>query len=130
MATHSFGATLELALAGSPAFTSLGCIHDISGPNISVTSTDSSCLSTEWKTFIPGLVDAGEITLTIDFSETVYNLLHDALRTIVNGRIEEPGGSEITFECFITALGLTIPFDDRIVMPLTLKVTGESSTFA
>lgn len=130
MAIHSFGATLELALAASPAFTSLGCIHDISGPGISVTSTDSSCLSTEWKTFIPGLVDAGEITLTIDYSESTYNALHDVLRTVVAGRIEFPDGEEITFDCFITALGLTIPFDDRIVIPLTLKVTGESSTAA
>lgn len=130
MAIHSFGANLQLALAASPAFTDVGCIHDISGPNISVTSTDSSCLSTEWKTFIPGLIDAGEVTFTIDYNETDYNQMHAVLRQVIDGKIIFPGAEEITFECFIMNLGLTIPFDDRIVIPVTLKITGESSSAA
>lgn len=128
MAIHSFGADLSVEVTSG--FNSVGCIHDISGPNISVTSTDSSCLSTEWKTFIPGLGDGGEVTFTIDYSETNYNTLHGILRDVKSWRITMPDGETQDFDGFITALGLTIPFDDRIVVPVTIKVTGIPSTFA
>jgi len=108
----------------------IGNITSISGPNISRDSIDISTMDStnKWREFIPGMLDAGEVTFDVNYDgadgATANDLnaaLAAAASTILITCIDTS-----TFSCsgFVTALGTAIPFDDKITQSVTIKLTG------
>ncbi len=129
--THGHGTTLTGGTAGL-----IGNIISMSGPNQTRDSIDISTMDSanKWREFIPGMLDAGEMTFEINYdgvSEQTANDLNTALAdatpetwTIVFA------GSAATYgqwACsgFVTALGFGSPFDDKLTQSVTIKFTGE-----
>ena len=69
MAIAGVGAELQRSnMLSSPTFTAIGEINDISGPNMSRNTIDTTALDTEggYRTFIGGFRDGGELQLEMN----------------------------------------------------------------
>ena len=72
--------TTQITIGGSV----IGGVTNVAGPNESLTMIDSTDLSLDTMTKIAGLIDSGEVTLTIDWDPD--DTEHIALRTALEGR--------------------------------------------
>jgi len=108
----------------------IGNITSISGPNQSRDSVDISTMDStaKWREFIPGMIDAGEITFDVNYDGSAAgeaNKLNTAFTAVASEIIVTLiDGSLFTCDGFVTALGTAIPFDDKITQSITIKLTG------
>jgi predicted secreted protein len=117
--------------ASAEAFTAVAEVRNITGPNmtrdqIDVTSLDST---SGYREYIGGFRDGGEVTLECNWTRDVYlQFLADFQNdtTSRNWQIVFPdtGATTFDFAAIVTALSNAIPADDKIDMPVTLKVDG------
>lgn len=106
-------------------------INNINGPSktrdsIDVTSLDSAG---GYREFIGGFKDGGEVSFTMNFTRDGYILLNDDYESsdLQNYSIRLPDQTSTQFDFFalVTAIGLGIPMDDKVVSDITLKVSGQ-----
>jgi hypothetical protein len=109
----SFGATI-------------GEVMNLSLGGISVNPVETSHLrsTSNAKTFISGMIDAGEISLTINYAKAQFNTLIGLLRSSQAFVLTMPDSSTLTGSGILTSLGLEIPEDDRVTVPITVKISG------
>lgn len=121
---------------GTGSYTTIAEVTDIGGPSMSldpidVTSHDSTAA---YREFIGGLLDAGEVTLTINYVPTAGT--HDATtgliadmvaRVVRNFKLVFPdsGTTTWTFAALITAFESAEPIDDKLSADVTLKLSGQ-----
>lgn len=132
MAIAGVGAELQRSnMLSSPTFTAIGEINDISGPNMSRNTIDTTALDTEggYRTFIGGFRDGGELQLEMNFTIDGYDDLKVDFESsdprdykIV---LPDTGSTELAFTGLVTALGLKIPTDDKVTASCTIKISGE-----
>lgn len=134
-AVSAFGTLLKIGDGGgSEVFTTIAEITNITGPGseletIDVTSHDSTGAKRE---FIPGLIDMGEFTLSLNFNALATQgfagglYLDHMSRTKRNFQIVLPTTSSKTgsFAAYVTAFELDAPPDGALTADATLKVTG------
>ena len=128
MATTAYqGHGSTLAIGG----TSVGQIVSISGPNQTRDSIEVSNMgsTSKWREFIPGMLDAGECTADVVYDgTTVATLLAAQLtQTAQTITITFPDSGTWAASGFITSLGHSIPYDDKITQSVGLKFTGAAS---
>ena len=126
--THGHGTTLKFAGA-----TTILNIISITGPNQARDSIDISTMDStdKWREFIPGMLDAGELTFEVNY-DAVSGSTADDLNTLLTATAETvtvtfaPTNATSSWACsgFITALGFATPFDEKITQPVTIKFTG------
>ncbi len=128
-AIHGHGTTLTLG------GTAIGNIINIGGPEQSRDSLDVSTMdsSAKWREFIPGMLDAGEVTIEINYDGTTLgtaNLLYAQFTASANTLIitvpaqGTHSTSSWSVSSFMTGLGAAIPFDDKVTQSVTFKLTG------
>jgi predicted secreted protein len=121
---HGHGTTL--AIGG----TTIGNIISISGPEEARDSIDISTMEStnKWREFIPGMLDAGEVTAEVNFDGTTTSALLAAQLTQSAQAIvitfSDTDTATITGSGFITSLGHAIPFDDKVTQSVGMKFTG------
>jgi len=123
MATHGHGTTLSGASTGS-----IGQILSIGLPDQKVDDLDVTTMAStnKWREFIPGLKDAGSMTLQLLYEKANYNKVQGALGSTPEvWTITLPDGS--TFACtgYINANGGDSPHEDKITQSVTLKLSGQ-----
>ena len=128
MASNAFAGVGTVFKRGAAAIAE---VISISGPNltrgtIDVTNLDST---NGYKEFIAGFRDGGEVTLSMNFTMATWQDFKDDIDSddsvaysIVLGNTEE---NTFGFDAFVTALGMAIPFDDKVSSDVTLKIDGE-----
>jgi len=116
--------------------TTIGNIISISGPNGTRDSIDISTMdsTTKFREFIPGMLDAGEVTFECNYDGTAAGTAAelDALKTndaqyyhiTFNDHTTEASKSDVYCKGFITALGHAIPFDGKVTQSVTVKFSG------
>lgn len=106
-------------------------ISNISGPDktrntIDVTSLDSTGGYME---FIAGMRDAGSVALTMNFTREGYDLMNADFESddLQNYEILLPDADETSFEFegLVTELPLNIPYDDKVSMDCSIKISGK-----
>ncbi len=121
-ALHGHGTTLTFG------GTAIGEIVSISGPSLSREAIDVSNLGSanKWKEFIPGMIDAGEISMTINYTETTANVLEGTLTATAASAVivTFPGSDTFTGSGIVTGLGTSIETEDKISQEVTIKLTG------
>lgn len=124
--THGHGSTLAGGTAGT-----IGNIISMGGPNQTRDSIDISTMdsSSKWREFIPGMLDAGEMTFECNYdgvSEETGNDLNTALADATPEEWTITLSDTSTWVCtgFVTALGFGSPFDDKLTQSVTIKFTG------
>jgi hypothetical protein len=140
MSTSSIGLTLQYSTDNRSSWITLGCVLDLGYDGATKEIKETTCLSqsNRWKTFFGTFVDAGEITVTLDFSKTMFPTLLGLIddQDPIDVRMAVPDGTDITdpttcsrFDCDMLLSkgpGLTFASDgDRVKMPLTLKLSGQ-----
>lgn len=139
----AFGSELRVGDGGSPTevFTTIASVTSISGPSrtkeeIEVTAHDSP---DQYREFVPGLKDGGEVTLEINYdpTETTHDTLDTdfEITTLRNFQLVIfPGvtGEEHIwdFAGIITALGDEFPHDDKMERSVTIKISGKPTLTA
>jgi predicted secreted protein len=103
-------------------------VISISGPNISRAHIDVTNLDSTngYREFIAGFRDAGEVTLSMNFTFATWQDFKDDIDddNSVSYSVELPNteGTIITFDGLVTSLGMAIPFDDKVTSDVTIKV--------
>ncbi len=112
--------------------TTIGNIISIGGPELGRDSLDVSTMDStaKFREFIPGMIDAGEITMEINYDGTAAgtgNMLSAQMTATTSSIIVSIGADSSTWTCngFMTGLGHAIPFDDKITQSVTIKLTGQ-----
>ncbi len=127
----AFGTQLQRSDMGAvPVFTPIANVTGFKGPKIKrdtsdVTAHDSA---TRWREFIGTLVDAGEISLDLNYDPTFHNsLVGDFQDTVArNYRLVYPGGSSTwSFSAFMVGFETEAPVDDKLSATVGFKITGK-----
>jgi predicted secreted protein len=133
---HGHGVTLKTKVltntTAASNYTTIGNITTIGGPSqardpIEISTMDST---TKFREFIPGMLDAGEITCDINYdgaaSGTGNNLNTLYLSTATDLEWVITFADTSSYHCvgFITALGHAIPFDDKVTQSVSVKLSG------
>jgi Lambda phage tail tube protein, TTP len=127
MADFGYGGTVKFGTTNT-----ISELTTITPPNFSADTVDSSThdMTTIFRTFIKGLVDAGEIALEGFYKQADYLLVYDlvATRTLQSVTIIMPTTPSRTVfysNCHVTGLETDDPIDDLIPVTYTLKVSGK-----
>lgn len=110
----------------------LAQLRSINGPGMSFGDVDTTCMdsTTNYRTFVPALGDAGEVTLTMAYDPTAAS--HKVLARAAQNRTTKvwtiyhgsSAGDTDTFSGYVKAIGRTIPMDDLITADVTIKITA------
>lgn len=127
MAVHAMGTKIKIGTSGYVAeLTDIGGL-DITADTIETTTLDSN----GWRTFIGGVKDAGEVSLSGYFNPDDTDgqkALYDALGTgeASNFTIEFPSalGATWTFSGVVTKFTTSSAMEDSISFEATIKVSG------
>jgi hypothetical protein len=109
-------------------------IRAISGPGTDANDVDTTTLdsSTNYRTFLPGLIDGGEVTLDLAYgpdtiSHTLLASRHNSRTvstyTLTHGSTAWSADTQ-AFTAYIKGMGQEIPLDDLVTMEVTFKVSG------
>lgn len=128
MAVSGMGTKLKIGTNGYVAeLTDIGGL-DISADTIETTSLDSN----GWRSYIGGLKDAGEVSLSGHFNPDDtegQKALYDALGTGTSTafKIEFPTalGAEWSFNGVVTKFATSTTLEDSITFEATIKVSGQ-----
>ena len=105
----------------------IGDLLSVSAPSVTVTTIDASDLDSDWKIFLAGLKDGGDVTFSIAYNPSGAD--HVALLADVGG-----GGKDFTITWsdaktttgngIITSVSATAQMDDKLTMDVTIKCSG------
>lgn len=122
-----YGSQFKVSIAA--VYTLIGEQADVTPPGVSVDSIDAShhASPNSHREFIPGLIDAGEVTTEIHYvpTGTAEEQLYAMVGTTQACRNVFPSGAYVDYDAFITAMEPETPIDDKMVMSMTWKLTGE-----
>lgn len=134
MATHSFDTILSYGAAGGGGgYTELVGVRNISAPKAKVTMSKATKLrSTSARAeVVAGFVDEGGFSCELLFDKTVQNAMRGFLRAKKSWKITFPDGangnvdgSTLLGDGFISEIGVEVPEDDVISVPVSFQATG------
>lgn len=115
----------------TPAFIEMCNITGLGGPSYArdVLETTDLCTEGGFRTFVGGLRDAGELTVSMNFNKDNFNLMmEDFLIDTPNKygiSIPLPNEMAFEFEGLVQGPPIEIPRDDIITMEVTIKISGK-----
>lgn len=122
-----YGSLFKVRIAG--VFTTIGEQASVTPPGVSVDSIDATHEESpnSYREFIPGLVDGGEVSGEIHYvpAGAAEEQLYSFVGTTQVCRNVFPSGAYAEYSAFITGMEPDTPIDDKMVMSMTWKVTGE-----
>jgi len=132
-----FGVQFKTGDGASPeVFTPVAEVLSVSGPTINrdvIEATHTDSLN-NYKEFLSGLTDGGEVTVTMNFlpgdgtQDEATGILGDFLvQTLRNYSIVFPTSPAVTwtFSAFLTGYEPDSPIDDRMTCTATFKLSGK-----
>jgi predicted secreted protein len=131
------GTLLKIGDGGDPeSFTTITEVTDIGGPSLEMNTIEMTSHDSVdgWAEFVGGILDAGEVTFSINYIPT--DSTHDAGtglikdmadRTVRNFQLVFPDGSSTTwsFSALVTNFEPGEPVDDKLSADVTLKISGK-----
>ena len=116
--------------SGSGTWEVVSNVTSISGPNMSKDTIEVTNMSdSDWRRFISGLKDGGNVSLSVNFSRDGYDKLLSDFQSdgAANYEIVLPDvdKTSLEFQGIVTEFPLEIPLDDVVTQDITVKVTGQ-----
>jgi predicted secreted protein len=111
-------------------FRKISEVRSMSGPTMSKDTIDVTSMDSEggYREYITGFKDAGEVTLTMNFTNEAWNqMLTDYNSGTINwyratfANIEK---TTIAFEASVSGIPIDAPADDAITFEATLRISG------
>lgn len=129
--TFGYGCVMVVATSTSGELT-IGQVRSISGPGVDFGDVDTTCMdsSSNYRTFIPGLGDPGEVTVALVYDST--DLVHSRLVHYMNDRLSKTytifhGTTAVdgdSFSAYVKGFSREIPMDNMITADVTFKLSG------
>lgn len=129
-----YNTTFHTGAGSSPeVWTPWGQVTNVTPPGMQRDSIDASHSQSpdQWREFIAGMKDGGEVSLELTFApanDTTEDIFEefalDGPSATKPRKITFPDGSIWEFSAFVTGFEPEAPFDDKMVATVTLKVTG------
>lgn len=119
--------------------TAIGSLTSIDGVSVSAETVETTALDTVggYRTFVNGMKDAGEVSISGYFSYASHNTLLADLETGTSNSytIEFPdrattSGTKWTFSAIVTAFSTSAELEDLVGFECTLKLTGKPTMTA
>jgi len=122
MAEKAMGTKIKKGTTAIGELTSIGGL-DLSADTIETTTLDSD----GYRTFIQGLKDAGEVSLSGYFDPTKHAGLWTDFEsgTAATYTIEFPFGAKWSFSGIVTAYSTGAEMEDNVAFDSTIKVSGK-----
>ena len=121
------------ALSGTPTYTAMTNILNVSGPNVEVDDIDTTvCDSTSpdyFRLFEAGLADGGELTIEFVYAKALLSTLYGLIRTMRAYKLVFGDSGNWLSDGYIKSITHENPVDDKITYTVTIKFTGKG-TFA
>jgi hypothetical protein len=140
MAKRGFGMQLGYRKDGG-SFAQVGEITDITPPSMSRDLIETTNHSSQVKSYLGGLIDFGELSLTVNYDPDLAN--HEGLRGLARGDAHDGGGdasnpanyqfqitygSDVThvetFNGIVVGFETSAPIDGQLSATITIKVSG------
>lgn len=133
-ASSGYGTLLKMGDGVTPTegFTTIAEVKDISGPGLSSETIDVTNQSSPGavREFIASLLDAGEVTFSVNFiggatqdhSTGLIKKWLDRART--NFKLDWPNGYGCDISALVTGFEPSAPVEDALTADVTLKVSG------
>jgi len=98
-----------------------------SGPNPTVDDVEVSNMDSvdNWKEFIPGFKDGGELTLDLNYLKAQITNLYAALAVADTFTLTLPDASTFVFGGYLKTINQETPHAEKITANATFKVSGE-----
>jgi predicted secreted protein len=112
-------------------FESIAEVNSISGPSMSRDTIDVTSLDSTggYREYIPGFRDGGTISLTMNFTNTTFEIMQgdfeDEEEKYYEIVLPDTDTTTLEFRGIVTELPLEISPDDKITSSVTIKITGE-----
>lgn len=136
-AVYAFGTLLKIGDGATPteAFVTVAEVTGLDGPNLTADTVEltSHSSTSAFKEYLVTLLDAGEVTCTINYvpTDATHNpttglLSKYAARAKTNFKLVFPNGAATTwtFSGFITHFQPHAPVADKLAADVTIKITG------
>jgi len=127
-----YGTVLVLCSSDNTTENNVIQVRSISGPGVSGSDVDTTTLdsSSNYRTFVGGLLDPGELTFSLVYDSTAAT--HALIAHLMGERhtaawkvcIGSTAGTATSFTGHIKGMSREIPLDDLITCDVTVKVTG------
>lgn len=135
MATNAkIGYGSVFAIWDGAAYDDVAEVTAITWPGYSRDAIDATHMASPdtFREYIPGLMDAGEATIEMNFVPSASDVIVAAMVAATAGRfrITHPGGVTLVFSAIVTAYQPGIPLDDKMTASATFKVTGKPTLAA
>jgi predicted secreted protein len=117
-------------MAGSPVFTTIAEVRNISGPTTTVNTEDVTNMdSGAYMEFVPTLIDSGELTFEINYkSDATQDLLRSDLQAVTFRNYQLVLPTLVTetwaFSAIVTGFQLAASQDSVMRASVTLKISG------
>ena len=129
-----FGYGSVLQVTTTTGDLAIGQVTNISGPGTDAADVDTTTMdsSSNFRTFVPGLIDPGELTFSLAYDPALTShkrlaYYHGQRQTkafkLYHGTTA--AGDEDAFSGHVKSLGREIPMDNLITCDVTLKITGK-----
>jgi predicted secreted protein len=120
---------------GTEVFTTVAEVNKLKGPMLKLNTIDvTNHSSGGWKEFIAGLLEAGDVTFTINFQpqqathSNTSGLLRD-LRTKVKRNFQlvlpDAGVTTWAFTALVVGFPVNAPEDGALTVDVTLRISGQ-----
>jgi predicted secreted protein len=135
-ALFAHGTFLKIGDGATPTevFTTISEVTDLAGPNMSLAAlVATSHDSAGWAEKIGGILDAGQVTFTVNFKPThathsyTQGLIKDMKdRTLRNFKLvfTDSGNTTWSFAALVTAFEPAEPVDEKLSANITLDISG------
>lgn len=130
--TIGYGSIITVATSTSGTL-ELAQLRGISGPGVSGNDVDTTTLdsSSNYRTFVGGLLDPGEVTFQLIYDST--SITHARLAYYMGQKLQKTytvyhgssGGDSDAFLAHVKGMSREIPLDDVISCDVTMKVSGK-----
>lgn len=126
----AFGTVLGLGNGDGPpeTFTPVAEVTNIDVLDVKVDTNDVSSHDSagQWREFIPGMKDAGELSMDLNYDPALHGTLWTAVGVEKNWQITltDGGAATVAFAAIVTGFKAQAPFDDKLAASITIKVTG------
>lgn len=113
---------------GVSTFVNVGEVVSVDVLDISVDDLDTSSHASpgQWREFISGMKDGGELSMEVNYDPALHGLLFSALGVTRQHKITltDAGAAEVAFSGYIKGISAQAPHDDKLSATFTVKVTG------
>lgn len=133
MTVAAIGYGSKFAIYNGSAYIDVAEVTNITWPGYSRDAVDATHMASPntFREYIAGLMDAGEVSVEINFVPSATDVIVAAMVAGVGQfQIEHVSGMKLQFSAIVTGYEAAVPLDDKMTASATFKVTGKPTALA